>query len=157
MLSPAHGSDCKLPISLLSFVTACSKYDKLCHLDLSHCYWLEVDVTVDLLRLLSSTIKSLAIQGTKLNAQQIAFTLKHCKALSHLSISLSKKDSWLWLSACDSEELRDEVYSPRMSVFSECCDQLKQISHLRLYSDDVELPALVLWFVVKPSLLTGTY
>ena len=144
-LSRAHGTHCKLPIGLHYFITVCSKYDRLSHLDLSHCYWFDEDVTVNVLRIASPTIKSLAIQGTKLNAQQIAFSLKHCKVLSHLPISLSKKDSSLWLPASDSDEFCDEVYVPSMSVFSECSDQLKQITDLRLYSDDVELPALVLW------------
>lgn len=65
---------------------------------------------------------------------------------------MSKKDFNLWFSVHDTKDAPKE-YNPvkLFEIFSECSETLGNISSLRLYCDEVELPIIVLWYYVTEN------
>ncbi len=114
-------------------------------LDLSNCYWLNAEPLFNVILGVSSFLKSLSVQGTKLSSYHIAEILKRGHALSELSLTLHSRDSSFWIEVLKEDEYFETEIDLNSCVFFELQEKLNKLSYVALHGDCLVMFTAFLW------------
>jgi len=107
-------------------------------LDVGNCYWLDSSSLTQLISVVSSSLTSLHVQGTKLSSAQIAAILKECNKIDELSVSLFNDDSSFYslpVSDMFRHRTNNTLQRFKSSVFHDVVSKLNQLTRLSLYGN----------------------
>lgn len=114
-------------------------------LDLSNCYWLNAEPLFNVILVVSSSLKSLSIQGTKLNSYHVAEILKRSHVLSELSLTLSSRDSSFWVEVLKEDDYFETEIDLNVCVFFKLQEILSMLSYVALHGDCLVKFTAFLW------------
>ena len=128
---------------MASSITGCN----IQQLDLNNCYWLDADLLTTIILEVPFSLKSLSVQGTKINSYQLTKILRKYNSISELSFSLSRLDSTFWIEGETKKEDEENEVNLNCSIFFDIQENLDKLTfvHCAMQDDCLVMLNIFLW------------